>query len=303
MIKLIQSLLLAGLSFTLTFGLVKADELNLDKVDKTYYLLGMIDMPRLKSSDETLNQIFSYYTFNNKVSAENFINIAKSIGIDDTKLIVGIDLIENEELKKDALTPTYFVESKQLEALFKPFITFTNVDKSNKDKSFNASRVLSLRLRYSYPIYNYITENKIELSALLDTITEKGYPNLLTWEREQQLSFLLGLIATRATVNTEPNTSGSIPHNYNLGFLRILTTYQQQIDTLFDSGLIDSPSRKGETIFYDNVEVSAYQWGINIPKDYENAVIPLIEQRQANKASELQGFDGYTVRTYDAFVY
>ncbi len=76
--KITQLLFLMVLLSPWTKTFANTDELVLDNVDKKLFLLGMAEMPRVKASkNESINDLFSYFVFNNKVSAETFVNIAK----------------------------------------------------------------------------------------------------------------------------------------------------------------------------------------------------------------------------------
>lgn len=302
LVRILGALLLA---FTLGWA-AHAEELNLSRVDKNFYLLGMVDLPRLESSDNpALNQIFSAFIFRSKATAQAFVNIAKSMGVSDIQTKDGSDFFDGK-VEENAL-PTYFVYSEQLHQRFKPWFDFTPAW-SFKD-TYHAVKAMSLEDRYGYPLHAYLADHKLDPKQLVASISRKAYIPLEKMNSSQARSYLLGLMASRATYisHAEATTAAArdpIRARYSLKFLRLLDAYRDQIAHTIRQSTLNSPSSQGRTLPYEGIEFGAYQLNINIPPADQSAVDPLITQRIESTETELSHTESNYIRnTYHLFSY
>lgn len=284
-----------------------AEDLDLGDVDKEFYLLGMADMPRIESDgDETAKNIFSYFVFNNRATAEAFVGIAESIGVDDLEIVGWDELLKGTEAEGQADYPAYLVKSAQLEDRFAPLVAYTEFVPPEDD--FDMNKALSFGYRFGYQTYAEIAKNGFDASGLPSTIRRIGYPNLAKMDKEQARSFVLGIVASRAAFynpeNPDMASTGAGPAEYHLGFLRIQSLYADMLDSFIEWSDVEVVNSRTSSIGYGSIRMAAYGWNLDIPEAYESAVRPLVAAREARAKEATSALkDPYLIRTYNLFTY
>ncbi len=301
------TLLICLLVSLLSSANAEAVKLKLDELDKTAFLLGMADMPRLESNHEALNKAFSYFVFKDRVTAETFIDIAKSTGIDDIELFEPSHFIDEAVITENGGVgePVYFVSSAELSKRFQPLIQYTKV--GEYAEQYESVKALSLA-RYSIPLYAQAQKEKSAPDEMIASIDKRAYPNLPAMNALQLKGFVLGLLAARATTDKKIRreiSSGGAEAQYGLMYLRLLESFSEQLDGVFLAGGIRTLGMHANGISYGSDAVVAIGWVFNLSPEVQDSVEPLIKAREATAEAELEkaGASGYDRNVYKTFTY
>jgi len=257
------------IAFLLCFLNTKAQNQKTNTlIDNKSFLLGMLEYPRIKTDKKLeLNEILSKFVFKKKTTMDVFLKTVKKLGVND--------------LIKSQLENTYIIESDDLSKQLDSFMIFTR--NPNYSESYIKVRHLKLQ-RYDEMLYNYLKKVEVTPEQILSEIKQQGYINPYMFNEKQQISFVLGIFASRGVHFNDKNKNskhfkiGDYKFKFTTGnsvYLEILKAFLEMSDFEITGGSGYSTGKGNDTFHH-------FIWEFNVPEKYKKIVNQLIKLRTTN---------------------